>query len=165
MTNILKPYLDTYIAEHKLETDQKAILFIDVYPVHTGNEFWSYVFKEFPNVFLIFVPGNCGLTFNQNPPNWSLFVGIGIFQPADVGVQKVAKQFICHKMLDYLVDRHKEQLAQGLTPDKVKFTTSMPELRKASVLPIVELYKFLSGPLGREVVQRVSLEISLHCVH
>jgi hypothetical protein len=59
MTNILRPYLESYIEIHRLPPDQKAILYIDCYPVHIGEDFRTYVFKEFPNIFLIFVPANC----------------------------------------------------------------------------------------------------------
>lgn len=59
MTDILKPYVENYIIDHELPEDQKAILFLDCYPVHTGIEFRTYVLKEFPNIFLIFVLANC----------------------------------------------------------------------------------------------------------
>ncbi|KAJ3791995.1 hypothetical protein GGU11DRAFT_819129 [Lentinula aff. detonsa] len=59
MVNILKPWIDRAIKDLKLPADQKAILFIDCYPVHTGEEFRVYVFKDFPHIFLIFVPANC----------------------------------------------------------------------------------------------------------
>ncbi|KAK1220285.1 hypothetical protein PQX77_016950, partial [Marasmius sp. AFHP31] len=72
MTNILKPYIEGYTKQHDLPSDQKAILYIDCYPVHTGEEFRSYVFQDFPNIFLVFVPANC----------------TGIGQPADVGLQR-----------------------------------------------------------------------------
>ena len=143
---ILKPYIACYIGMHKLPDDQKAILYLDCYPVHIGQEFLHYVFEEFPNIFLVFVPANCEL--------WSIhfaalvdkhFAGTGIFQPADVGLQHIAKQFLCQRALEFLVDSHTEQIKQGLTPDAVKFTTSLPVLHNASVWPIVKLFNFSLG--------------------
>lgn len=63
MTEILKPYINTQIEHLKLPADQQAVLFIDCYPVHISEEFHTYVAKEFPNIFLLFVPANCMLFF------------------------------------------------------------------------------------------------------
>ncbi|KAJ3817394.1 hypothetical protein F5878DRAFT_497296, partial [Lentinula raphanica] len=64
-----------------LPANQKAILFIDCYPVHIGKEFRTHVFKEFPHVFLIFVTANYLIGL----------LGTGMFQPADVGIQRILK--------------------------------------------------------------------------
>jgi hypothetical protein len=77
-----------------------------------------------------------------------------MFQPADVGIQKIAKHFIRQKSLEFLVNSHAKQLRNGLTPAQVKFSTSLPVLRDASVRPIVDLYNFLSGSSGREIIKR-----------
>ncbi|KAJ2934644.1 hypothetical protein H1R20_g2448, partial [Candolleomyces eurysporus] len=137
MTKILKPWVEDYIERASLPADQKSILFIDCYPVHIGKEFRTYVFDEFPNIFLVFVPVNC----------------TPIFQPADVGLQCVVKQIIRQKVLDFLVENHASQIQEGLTPEQVKVTTSLPTLRDASVSPIVDVFKFLQGWKGREIVQ------------
>lgn len=63
MTEILKPYICSQIELLDLPKDQKAILFIDCYPVHISQEFRAYVAKEFPDVFLLFVPANCKPAF------------------------------------------------------------------------------------------------------
>ncbi|PPR06271.1 hypothetical protein CVT24_000890 [Panaeolus cyanescens] len=138
IVKILKPYIDAYITDHNLEPDQKAILYIDCYPVHIGKDFRQFVFSDYPHIFLIFVPANC----------------TGIFQPADVGVQRILKQFIRQEMLEFLVDAHSTQMAAGLSAENVKITTSYPILRNASVKPIVNLFNFLSGSAGREIIQR-----------
>lgn len=62
MTRILQPYIAQYVEDHDLSPNQKAILLIDCYPVHIGREFRSYVFEEFPNVFLLFIPAGCELS-------------------------------------------------------------------------------------------------------
>ncbi|KAK1226816.1 hypothetical protein PQX77_010198 [Marasmius sp. AFHP31] len=135
MTNILKPYVECYTMEHNLPSDQKTILYIDCYPVHTGEEFRTYVFRDFPNIFLIFVPANC----------------TGIGQPADVGLQRVLKHLIRQDNLNYLVDSHTRDLEQGLTPAQIKCTTSLPALRDASVQPCVNAYNFFQTTNGRSL--------------
>ncbi|KAG5633951.1 hypothetical protein H0H81_004242 [Sphagnurus paluster] len=112
MTDILVPYIKLAIENNNLPTDQKSILFIDCYPVHISQEFYSYILEEHPNMFLIFVPANC----------------TGIFQLADVGIQQILKHYLCQQTLNYLVASHKMQLASGLTPRQVKFTTPLPML-------------------------------------
>lgn len=57
--------------------------------------------------------------------------------------------------MNYLVSVHEAQLESGLTPEHVKFTTSLPALRDASVAGIVEVYDFMTGPTGREIVKKV----------
>jgi hypothetical protein len=54
-----------------------------------------------------------------------------------------------------MVDCHTKQLETGLTPEEIKFSTSLPILRNASVAPVVNLYKWAQGPAGRELIQRV----------
>ncbi|KAJ3813043.1 hypothetical protein F5876DRAFT_87306 [Lentinula aff. lateritia] len=41
-----------------LDNDQKAIFYIDIYPVHTGEPFRQF-FITFEDFILAFVPGNC----------------------------------------------------------------------------------------------------------
>jgi hypothetical protein len=142
---VLVPYIEMIIeADPDLDADQKAILFIDIYPVHTSQEFREFVF-EIKNIILIFVPGNC----------------TGIFQPQDVGLQRVAKHKLKQSMLEYLVRCHQEQIAAGITPEKVVFSSSYPVLRDASVRACVDLYEWLLSGAGETIIKRVCLSISL----
>lgn len=63
MTDILAPYVKSVVEADNLPADQKAVLFIDCYPVHISKDFRFYVLEEHPNVFLIFVPANCTYFF------------------------------------------------------------------------------------------------------
>jgi hypothetical protein len=56
-----------------------------------------------------------------------------------------------------MVAEHTKQLKNGFTPEQVKFSTSVPVLRDASVQPIVDLYNWAETAPGRELIQRVSL--------
>lgn len=57
---IFEPYRRQVIeSDPDLNDDQCAIIYLDCYPVHTGQEFRSYVIQEFPHVILCFVPAGC----------------------------------------------------------------------------------------------------------
>lgn len=59
MENVYIPYRDQVVKQEGLSADQKSILYIDCYPVHLGEEFRTYLVREHPNVFLIYVPAGC----------------------------------------------------------------------------------------------------------
>ncbi|KIK74376.1 hypothetical protein PAXRUDRAFT_19942 [Paxillus rubicundulus Ve08.2h10] len=122
--HIFEPYRCQVIKSNPdLSNDQYAIIYLDCYPVHTSQEFHSYIIQDFPYIILCFIPAGC----------------TGIFQPADT---------------QYLVDLHQEALKSGLTADQVKFTTSLPVLRDASVAGILSVYEFMTGPFRRGLVQK-----------
>jgi hypothetical protein len=127
-----------------LDEDQKAILYIDIYPVHTSQEFPEFVF-EIRNIILIFVPGNC----------------TGIFQPQDVGLQCIAKHKLKQSMPEDLVRCYQEQIAAGITPEKFVFSSSYPVLRDASVRACVDLYDWLLSGASEAIIKWVCLSISL----
>ena len=62
---------------------------------------------------------------------------MGKVQPADVGLNCVIKHRLKQSQLKYLVETYHKQVATGLTAEQVKFSTSLPELRNASVAGIV----------------------------
>ncbi|KAJ6527216.1 hypothetical protein DFH09DRAFT_1094884 [Mycena vulgaris] len=53
-----------------------------------------------------------------------------------------------------MVEAHAKQLAHGLTAQQVKFTTSVPVLRDASVKPIVDLYEWAQSQTDRDLIKR-----------
>ena len=91
-----------------------------------------------------------------------VLLGTGIFQPADVGPNHVIKHCLKQHQTEYLVNSHQKQIDSGLTTEQVKFTTSLPVLRDASVAGIVAVYDFMTGPFRRELIQKVSLFSSSH---
>ncbi|TFY74415.1 hypothetical protein EWM64_g9597, partial [Hericium alpestre] len=78
----------------------------------------------------------------------------GIFQPADVGMQRITKHRLAQEEVHFLIKSHKSQTASGLTPEQVKITTSYPVLRDATVMPIVQVFEFMRGPYGRDIVKK-----------
>ena len=78
--------------------------------------------------------------------------GIGIFQPADVGLNQVIKHRLKQHQSQYLVESHHQQLKSGLTAEQVKIMTSLPVLWDKSVAGIVSVYEFMTSPFGHELV-------------
>ena len=78
-------------------------------------------------------------------------------QPADVGLNRVIKHRLKQSQMQYLVEAHQQQIAGNLTPEQVKFSVSLPVLRDASVAGLVEVYDFMTGPTGCQLVKKVNL--------
>ncbi|KAJ6525349.1 hypothetical protein B0H19DRAFT_861952, partial [Mycena capillaripes] len=58
--DIIAPWRARFLESHpELDDDQLMIVFIDIYPVHIGEEFRTHVFEKYPYIILIFVPGGC----------------------------------------------------------------------------------------------------------
>ncbi|THU77490.1 hypothetical protein K435DRAFT_877776 [Dendrothele bispora CBS 962.96] len=139
LANVIQPYITRVIEEDPdLDDDQMSILFIDAYPVHTSEEFRTMIFKEYPRIILIFVPQNC----------------TGKFQPADVGLQCPIKHFLKQKIFQWMADTHQEQLSRGAPLEDIKITTSITELRDASVPGLVEAYEYMSSQHGRSLIKK-----------
>ena len=60
--------------------------------------------------------------------------------------------------MQFLVDSYQAQIAASLTLNNDKFSMSLPVLRDATVTGIMDVYDFMTGPTGRELVKKVSLE-------
>jgi hypothetical protein len=63
--------------------------------------------------------------------------------------------------MQFLIETYQAQIATGLTPEKVKFSTSLLVLRDVTVSGIVDVYDFMTSPTGRELVKKVSCKFTL----
>ncbi|KAG6898713.1 hypothetical protein C0993_004908, partial [Termitomyces sp. T159_Od127] len=139
VSEIFIPYIQCVIAKDPdLDEHQKAIVFLDVYYVHKLDTFRAHVFKEYPNVILIFVPGNC----------------TGTFQPADVSLQHIVKHMLKQQTVEYMLSSHKEQLQHGITLESVKIINSIGPLHNATVAGLVHVYNFMQTLCGQELVKK-----------
>ena len=80
---------------------------------------------------------------------------MGIAQPADVGLNRVIKHQLKQSQLQYLINVHQTQIASGLTPEQVQISTSLPVLRDATVVGLVEVYDFMTSFVGCQLVKKV----------
>lgn len=54
------PYWQAVLkSDPSLDDDQPMIVYLDCYPVHSGEEFQFWVYDKFPFIILCFVPANC----------------------------------------------------------------------------------------------------------
>ncbi|TFY79697.1 hypothetical protein EWM64_g4314 [Hericium alpestre] len=79
--NILAPYFVAARAAHGDPANQLAIWQIDAWSIHRSAEFCAWMAKNHPCIQLKYVPGGC----------------TGIWQPCDVGIQRVLKHEL-HRM-------------------------------------------------------------------
>ncbi|THU92530.1 hypothetical protein K435DRAFT_862382 [Dendrothele bispora CBS 962.96] len=57
LDNVIQSYIKQAIkVDPDLDDDQMSILFINSYPVHTSQEFHTFIWSKYPRIILIFVP-------------------------------------------------------------------------------------------------------------
>jgi hypothetical protein len=134
------------------------IVYLNCYPIHTGEEFFFWVYNEFPFIILCYVPQNCKYIISCFMLNVSVIsTGTGKAQPADVGLNRVIKHQLKQSQMQFLVKTYQDQIATGLTPDQVKFSTSLPILHDATVAGVVDVYDFMTSAAGHELVKKIHL--------
>jgi hypothetical protein len=79
--------------------------------------------------------------------------GTGVFQPADVGLQRILKHRIKQDMLTHLVNEHARQLDAGIPPDSVKFDTRIAGLRDATVASTLAVWEIFNA--NPDIVKKV----------
>ena len=104
VTNILAPYFEFHRTQLSVP-NQICIWQIDRWSVHRSLEFRSWMSKTYPWIRIHFVPANC----------------TGLFQPCDVGIQRILKLAIRRSALNDIVNYTIGQLDAGATPDQVTF--------------------------------------------
>ncbi|KAF7799758.1 hypothetical protein EIP86_011000 [Pleurotus ostreatoroseus] len=140
INDILDKYLARMRSKHGLPDSAKAILLIDVWPVHIADsnpdDFLPWMRRTHPNIIIIFVPGGC----------------TGIFQPADVGLQRILKHIMKRAAQDFFVAIAMRKLAAGTPPDEVLLPRDLATLRNASVSWLIDAYRvFEANP---QIIQK-----------
>jgi hypothetical protein len=77
-----------------------------------------------------------------------------VFQPADVGLQRIIKHRLRQETLEFMVRQMSDQMNNGLTPEQVQLATKIGPLCDASVGAIERVYDWLASPQSREIVKR-----------
>jgi hypothetical protein len=97
--------------------------------------------------------------FTRVPDSTNLIpLGTSIFQPADVGQNRIIKQILHQMCLEHFVNRFSKALSDGSTisVEDYKAATSIDALRQASVAPLVHVHEYFHTSEGRQVILRVS---------
>ncbi|KZV94453.1 hypothetical protein EXIGLDRAFT_598259, partial [Exidia glandulosa HHB12029] len=118
---VLLPYHARICQEHGFRAEEPMVLLLDVWRIHiakkSDNDFLPWLKRTYPWILPHFIPGGC----------------TGLFQPADVGLQRVVKHVFKTSATDWVVGTVTRQLAAGTDPVDVKIPTGLPVLRDACI--------------------------------
>ena len=135
VTNILAPYFESHRKRLNLP-NQICVWQIDCWSVHRSLEFLGWMATTYPWIQVHFVPANC----------------TGLFQPCDVGIQRVLKLVMRRSALSNIVDHTMSQLSSGILPSQITFEKWLPVVRDQSVGWLINGYEAINNP---EIVQKV----------
>ncbi|KAI5894823.1 uncharacterized protein SCHCODRAFT_01088127 [Schizophyllum commune H4-8] len=129
VNDILVPYFSQAKKELGLPETQRSIWRIDCWSVHCSEEFLTWMKTNHTNITIIFVPSGC----------------TGIFQPLDVGIQRVLKHSMRKAAHKDLVKEASEQIEAATSG--VKLDTRLPVLRDYAVRWMVQAYHDITPEL------------------
>jgi hypothetical protein len=92
---VIMPYANKQIEAHRLNSDSKLILVLDVWAVHKSVEFRQFLRTHHPRIHLVFVPANC----------------TSKLQVADVALQRPFKHGITSRFNMWAAQQFKKQIA------------------------------------------------------
>jgi len=146
MTSYVQDILVPYFEDHKQYPNQICIWQIDCWSVHWSAEFRQWMYETYPWIRIHYVPANC----------------TGLFQPCDVGIQRVLKLAIRCSALQDIINDTTEQLGRGIEPSMVTFKKELGVVRNRSVRWLVNGYEAINNPeLVKKVIQKHSQFFSL----
>ncbi|OJT12062.1 hypothetical protein TRAPUB_11400 [Trametes pubescens] len=135
--DILVPYLEGQKMKLGLPPAQRSLLQLDVWVVHRGTEFRTWLTETHPAIIRDFVPAGC----------------TGIFQPCDTGIQRPLKQAIRQAQQEDLIvearkaiEENRRRTKNGQDPVPFKFDIRLGVLRDRSVRWLLEVYKAIDNP-------------------
>ncbi len=130
VNKILAPYFDLIKQKLGLPLSQCALWLIDCWSVHRSEEFLLWMATFHPTIIIIFVPAGC----------------TGLFQPCDVGLQRLLKLSLKVSAHEDVVAEVLGQLKQGNDVTDVKIDTTLAVLRNRTVHWLWTAYTKLNKP-------------------
>lgn len=135
--NIIAPYFARKKVALGLPESQKSLWQIDVWSVHRSEEFRNWMSKHHPNILIRYVPAGC----------------TGVFQPCDVGIQRILKHSLKRSYHRDVVNDICQQLDEK--KEKIEVHRNLPELRNCAVRWTWDAYETLNKP---EIIKKVRAE-------
>jgi hypothetical protein len=132
---IIAPYFERKKQELGLPQTQKSVWQIDVWSVHRSEDFRSWIKTHHPTIGLHYVPGGC----------------TGLFQPCDVGIQRVFKHSLKRSYHSDVVLEMSDQLAREET--HIVVDKRIGVLRDRSVTWLWDAFNTINKA---EIVKKVS---------
>jgi len=136
MQSYVQHILVPYFEGHRKDQNQICIWQIDCWSVHRSAEFRHWMHNTYPWIRIHYIPANC----------------TGLFQPCDVGIQRVLKLAIKRSALQDIINNTMEQLGHGVEPSKVTFEKQLGIVRDRSIRWLVNGYQAINNP---ELVKKV----------
>lgn len=136
VNNVLAPYFAAVKLQLGLPLIQCVLWLIDCWSVHRSEEFLSWMAIEHPTIIIMFVPAGC----------------TGLFQPCDVGFQRVFKHALKVSAHNDVVNEVLDQLKCGTPIVDVKVDTTLGILRDRTVHWLWNAFETLNRP---EVIKKV----------
>lgn len=141
VTHIIAPYMNAQRSQLGLPGWQKGIWEIDAWSVHRSEAFRQWMKDEFPNILIRYIPAGC----------------TGVFQPCDVGIQRILKHSLKRSYHRDVVENILEQLDDG--KEQIEVVKSLPILRDMAVRWVWDAFEALNKP---DIVKKVGCRILLY---
>jgi len=116
--------------------NQRCLWLIDCWSVHRSQEFRDWMRDNYPWIFVRYIPGGC----------------TGIFQPCDVGIQRILKHAMRKAALSHVVKETVAHLSNNTDPGTIVLEKGIRELRRRSVEWLVDGYNAINN---RDFVKKV----------
>lgn len=133
--NVLSVYFDKQRTLLKRK-NQVCLWIIDCWSVHRSQEFRNWMQESYPWILVRYVPGGC----------------TGVFQPCDVGIQRILKHAMKKTALSHIVKETVAHLNNNEDPGTILLAKTIGVLRNRSVEWLVNGYNAINKP---EVVKKV----------
>ena len=141
VNTVLAPHFEKVKAINGLPCSQRSLWLIDCWSVHRSDEFLSWMATHHKTIIILFVLAGC----------------TGLFQPCDVGFQRIFKHSLKISAHGDAVDEVLSQLKQGTPVSNVKIDTTLKVLRDRTVHWLWTAFSNLNKP---EIVKKVHLILS-----
>ena len=141
MKNYVKYVLAVYFNKKRTQLgrpNQRCLWIIDCWSVHRSQEFRNWMEANYQWILIRYVPGGC----------------TGVFQPCDVGIQRILKHAMRKTALSHVVNETIAHLEKDKDPGTIVLEKGICELRNRSVEWLVNGYNAINN---RDFVKKVHL--------
>jgi hypothetical protein len=133
---ILVPYFHNEQGKLGLLMEQSCLWQINIWSVHSSKSFRQWMSEHYPWIILDYVPAGC----------------TGLFQPCDVGMQRVMKQAIIRAQSADLIEEVSGEISKGIKASQMRIDITVPTLRDRSVGWLVKAHELTNSvPLVKAV--------------